>query len=231
MKLCGGVQDIGMNRWFEKERFTQLFKKDNMMILILAGVLLFVIALPVKKEKSDEKGLSTEQSETAAGLWGTSFPAESNPSKKITGQNDTLPAGQGDLAYTKELEERLTEVLSGMSGVGKVRVMITLKSSSELVVEKEKPVSRSSTNETDAQGGNRQVDTGEYGETVIYSTSGSASEPYVIMTYVPRIEGVLVVAEGAGSGTINKNITEAVCALFDVEAHKIKVVKMEQQSD
>lgn len=49
----------------------------------------------------------------------------------------------------------------------------------------------------------------------------------MVKTLTPEIEGVLVVAEGAGSGTVNKNITEIVQALFDVEAHKVKVVKMQ----
>ena len=35
-----------------------------------------------------------------------------------------------------------------------------------------------------------------------------------------------MVAEGAGSGTINRTVTEVVQALFGVEAHKVKVVKM-----
>ena len=46
----------------------------------------------------------------------------------------------------------------------------------------------------------------------------------------PEIEGVLVVAEGAGNGTVNRTIVEIVQALFGVEAHKVKVVKMEPET-
>ena len=109
--------------------------------------------------------------------------------------------------------------------------MITLKSSRELVVEKETPVSRSTTTETDAQGGSRTVNTSEMEENVIYSTDGSSNEPYVVKSLAPEIEGVLVVAEGAGSGTVNRTVTEIVQALFDVEAHKVKVVKMGMKSE
>ena len=134
------------------------------------------------------------------------------------------------LNYAADMERRLTEALSEMAEVGKVRVMITLKSSSELVVEKEMPVSRSMTTETDAQGGSRTVNTSQVGESVVYSTESGSSTPYVVKTYVPEIEGVLVVAEGAGSGTVNRTVTEIVQALFSVEAHKVKVVKMETKS-
>ena len=65
-------------------------------------------------------------------------------------------------------------------------------------------------------------------ETTVYSTSGSSSEPYVVKTLYPKVEGVVVVAQGAGKGTVNKSITEIVQALFGLEAHKVMVVKMKE---
>lgn len=220
-----------MKKWLENDKIRKMFRKDNLLILILAGILLFVVALPVNREMEEGEKKLWEQEKPGEDLWGNTLLSERNAlQESIGGQTDMEKMGQLDLTYKDELEKQLTEVLSGMAGVGRVQVMITLKSSAELVVEKEKPISKSSTTESDAQGGNRSISTGEYGEKVIYYTSGNESVPYVVMTYVPRIEGVLVVAEGAGNGTVNKTITDAVCALFDVEAHKIKVVKMEVQS-
>ena len=43
----------------------------------------------------------------------------------------------------------------------------------------------------------------------------------------PRVEGVIVIAEGGGNAQVKQNILEAVQALFSVEAHKIKIMKME----
>ncbi len=43
---------------------------------------------------------------------------------------------------------------------------------------------------------------------------------------MPKVEGVLVVAQGGGDPKVAKNISDAVLALFPVEVHKIKVVKM-----
>jgi stage III sporulation protein AG len=50
--------------------------------------------------------------------------------------------------------------------------------------------------------------------------------PYVVKTIVPQVEGVVVVGEGCGTGSVDKNVTEIVQALFGLEAHKVKVVKM-----
>lgn len=196
----------------------KLFRRDNLLILILAGILLFIIALPTK-ESGGKSGEGAEKKGVPGGTEMEAGGGEADPAQE-TQQQD----------YAAELERRLTEALSDMEEVGKVRVMITLKSSEELVVEKEKPVSRSVTTETDARGGSRSLNTSEIGESVVYSSSGGSSTPYVIKTYAPEVEGVLVVAEGAGSGTVNRTVTEIVQALFHVDAHKVKVVKMETKT-
>ena len=156
-------------KWLEDERIKKLFSRENLLVLVLAGILLFIIALP-----SGETGRKAE--DTAEGK-------EENLKLSGTereGENTFKTAEEEEgLSYVADMERRLTEVLEEMAEVGKVRVMITLKSSGELVVEKEMPVSRSMTTETDAQGGSRTVNTSQVGESVVYSTEGGSSTPYV----------------------------------------------------
>lgn len=190
-----------------KEKWKKWFRKDNLLILILSGILLFVITWPI-----EDSGDENRQAEPENVREQQKSPAE----RKVQEEED----------FVTKLERQLEGVLAEMAGVGRVKVMITLKSSEELVVEKEETVSRSNTNESDSAGGSRIVTQMDSGETTVYSTTGSDSEPYVIKTLSPKVEGVVVVAEGAGDGTINKSITEMVQALFDVEAHKVKVAKM-----
>ena len=40
------------------------------------------------------------------------------------------------------------------------------------------------------------------------------------------VTGVLIAAQGADNSVVSRNIVEAVMALFQIEAHKIKVMKM-----
>ena len=210
---------IDWKKWAEDKGLQKWFKRDNFIILVLAGILLIIIGLPVKdrgNSEEDSGNLNTERN-----VLQQSQPQDTTEQESATRETDT------DQAYAASLEERLTESLSQVAGVGKVKVMITLKSSQELVVEKEQPVSRSSTNESDFQGGSRITSQSETGENTVYRTDGNLSEPYVIKTLPPQIEGVLVVAEGAGSGTVNRTIVEIIQALFGVEAHKVQVVKME----
>lgn len=188
-----------------KEKWKKWFRRDNLLLLILSGVLLFIITLPIE-DKQTQKESEMEQSISQ------------------TVEEVRREAAAEDFA--SDLEKKLEETLSEMAGVGKVKVMITLRSSEELVVEKDEPVSRSNTNESDSAGGSRIVTQIDSSESTVYTTEGGENRPYVIKTILPEIEGVVVVAQGAGDGTVNRTITEMVQALFPVEAHKVKVVKM-----
>ena len=41
-----------------------------------------------------------------------------------------------------------------------------------------------------------------------------------------EVKGVLIAAQGADNSVVSRNIVEAVMALFQIEAHKIKIIKM-----
>jgi len=176
-------------------------KKDQLLILVLAGILLLVIALPAEK-KGDEK----EEPETGLSL---------RDEKAGVSQND----------YLSNLESRLERALSQMAGVGDVSVMITLKSSAEKVVEKDLAVTTEAVTETDSQGGSRSTQNSTHGETTVYSDSDSAGEPYISKEISPQIEGVVVIADGGADSVVRQNITEAVQALFGIDTHKIRIMK------
>ena len=183
--------------------------KENMAILALLGILLMVIALPVKKTENarDETGLSDTGSDTM--------------------KTSETEKDDGDGSYTQEVENRLEALLSSMDGVGEVKVMVTLSSSMEQVVEKDVPYSMDTTKETDSAGGSRDVVNSKQEETTVYVTDQAGNKtPYISKTLEPAIEGVTVVAQGGGNAVVQKNITDVIQALSGVEAHKIKVVKM-----
>lgn len=111
-------------------------KKNQWLIVLLAGILLVVIAIPTEKKSQNQVEI-----------------------KKNTEES-----------HSSEMEEKLENILSNMQNVGKVQVMITYKDSGQ-------------------------------------------------------VEGIVVLAEGAKNAVVVKNITEVVQALFDVDAHKIKVIR------
>jgi stage III sporulation protein AG len=178
-------------------------KKDNLLIIFLAGVLLVIIALPSTNNTTKEKTLSLEE--------------------ETTTNQDTIKT----ISYMSEQEKRLEEVLSKVQGVGEVDVMITLKSSKELIVEKDTPTTSSTSQEEDAEGGQRTtLDKSATEVTVYEQDNNGGSVPYVVKELEPEIEGIIVIAKGGDDPVIIKNISDAILALFQVEAHKIKVMKM-----
>lgn len=195
-----------------KKQMEKWLRKDNLLILLLAGVLLVVIALPTKKTGQEQLADMEQGLPNDTGNTNSSQPQDGN-------FTDTQE-------YAAYLEEKLEETLSQISGVGTVRVMITLKATQELVLEKDQQTQSSSTTEEDSQGGNRSINQISRSESTVYHSSGN-NEPYVVKTLLPQVEGVVVVAQGAGTGNISRNITDVVQALFNVEAHKVKVVKMQ----
>ena len=139
------------------------------------------------------------------------------PTTENKKEKEEIKSGQVTQEYTqaeyqKRLEEQLVGILQQMDGVGKVQVMITLKDEGTVLVEKDK----SGTKENGIN------------EETVYSKIDSDQVPFVSRQITPKVEGVLVVAQGAGNVVVVKNISEVLEALFSIEVHKIKVVKMSE---
>ena len=182
-------------------------RKDRLLILLLSGVLLLVITLPVSdgSGESERSGAAGEQS---GGV--------------LSGEED----------YAKYMERKLKHVLSKVSGVGEVEVMVTLRSTSEKVVEKDEEKESETVTEQDSQGGTRTTSRNSSSGTTVFGEDGSGTssgqEPYVTKELTPIVEGVVVIAQGGDEPVTVQNITEAVQALFNVDTHKIKVMKLNE---
>ena len=205
----------------------KVLNKDNMLILILSGILLLVIAWPMEKD--------VEKEESVSGLWDrdSSMIMETNEIQTMQEQEVKTYVSQNYLEeeyIVEDLEGRLEEILFSVQGVGQVKVMITLASQGEKIVEKDIPLERSNIVEEDSGGGSRNTNQMNSQEETVYSTNSQGDKvPYVIKETGVEVAGVSVVAEGGNNEVVQKNIVEVIQALFGIEEHKIKVVKMKNQ--
>ena len=158
----------------------------KLLLLFLTGLLLLVIVLPFPK-KSD-----SEDAET-----GTETTTENRGS------------------YERYLEQKTEEALQCVEGVGNVKVMITLKSSEENVVEKDQQSDGQSVEEEDSQGGKRMTKETSSDKTSIYEQKSDGTQvPYVSKKLSPEVEGVIVIADGGDNAVVVQNITGAIQALY-----------------
>lgn len=125
-----------------------------------------------------------------------------------------------DESYIEKMEKELNSLISEVNGAGKCSVMITLKSGTEKVLQNDK------TNKNKKEIGDKEITESEEGYNTLVLQGEEEEKPYVIKELMPEIEGVVVVAEGAGNKKVYSNIVEIVQALFDVETHKISIIEM-----
>lgn len=184
--------------------------KDKWLLLLAAGLILLILAFPGGKSEADSKQDPLEVSETSAFI-------ERKEAAEVS--------ANAAESYEKQMEERVKEILSHVDGVGKVDVMIVLKSSEEKVLRVDKSTSVSKTQETDSNGGSRKVESQDISEDTILSGSGDGGAPIIEKELKPVVSGVVISAAGGGSQKVKAEISEAMVALFDIPAHKIKVLK------
>lgn len=179
-------------------------KRSDWLILVLAGILILIIALPTDtKEK--------KQAEEAK--------------ENISKENNTMEASKD------EIEQKLEDILEKIDGAGDVKVMITYQDSGTQVVEKDKNTSENSLEESDSTGGVRSTKEQQLQESTVYEDADAGNTPFVSKELLPKVEGILIVASGGDNQKVKQNISEAVLALFQVEAHRIKIVKMSGLED
>lgn len=129
-----------------------------------------------------------------------------NTKEKETNNNDYS-------SYVSCMEERTEEILSSIEGAGKCKVMITISDTSESVYAKN----------TEESGGDGNYSTAS--EYVLYDgTDGDT--PMLVKQYFPKIQGIVVVCQGADDDIVRESIISSVSSLFDVPTNKITVSKI-----
>ena len=135
-----------------------------------------------------------------------------------------------DFDYERALEQRLEEILSLVEGAGKVRVMISPLGGRETVFATDTNVSRSDTYEQDAQGGTREQRQYQRQEGTVIIGSGANERPLVLREIEPRVEGIVILAEGGGNIHVRDALTRAAQTVLGVGAHRVQVLQMATHS-
>ena len=112
-----------------------------------------------------------------------------------------------------ETEEKMAELLGDISGVGRVKVMLTLESGMTLQLAQDKDLSERE-NEKKAD------------EQVVKINRGSGVQEVVVTHEIyPKYLGAVVVCDGADRAAVRLAVTESIAVLTGLSSEKITVEK------
>lgn len=142
------------------------------------------------------------------------------PDKTRASQAAPVPdAAQTTAAYADALEQRLTEVVRQIEGVGNCRVMVTLENGVEYVYASEEKAGRDYSTQ-----GDRLSQTDDSESSVILVQTENGYEGLLVTELQPTVKGVIVVCEGGAEEAVRQRVIEAVSTGLAVTSKRVCVV-------
>lgn len=195
----------------------QRIGKDRFILLLLAGIMLVIIVMPWGQETDKER---TQKQEAALGKEDVQEKKDGQLQGEMQTSQDAVER------YRRDLCMQLEQFLQTMDGVGTAKVYITMHSSAEIIVERNSPYSKRTEEEREQERTRVVGETENESEVVLTRQEDGSETPIIVKEIVPTVRGVVVAAQGADNERIKKEITALVMALFGIEEHKIRVVKL-----
>jgi len=156
---------------------------------------------------------------------------ETDNSNTIQDKSVVLASTGNESVSTEDTTQKnLKQILSKIEGVGKVEVLITYSESSQVIAMYNEKYKESQTEEGDTSGGTRVIQEVSKDKEIIYQEENGEKVPITEKVVMPKMEGALIVAEGANNATVKTNIIQAVEALTGLATHKIQVLEMKSNT-
>ena len=162
-------------------------------------------------------------------IWGGN---ESKKEEKTTQDNSVqlVNSDVESVETSEDTEKSIKQILSKINGVGKVEVLITYSESSQVVAMYNEKYNESQTKEEDKSGGTRTIQENTTDKEIVYKEENGKKVPVTEKVVMPKMEGALIVAEGANNAEVKTNIIQAVEALTGLATHKIQVLEMKSNT-
>ncbi len=170
-------------------------KIENMVVLVII-VIITIIAINTIWNKEEKKDTKIQKETTT-----------------LTKQLASKETGVENVEEEQEIQTKLENILSNITGVGKVKVLISYSESSQVVAMYNENSKNSQVEEKDSGGGTRLTTQEDIQKDIIYKEEDGQKVPITQKIINPKIEGAIVTAEGAGSADVKNNIILAVEAV------------------
>lgn len=184
---------------YKKGEISEKKKIENMVfILIMIVILVIGINQIWFKENNQENIIEKNQNETNIKL--------------------------NESEYTESLEVRLKKILEKVVGVSNVNVLINYVETEQIQPIYDTQERETTTTETDIQGGNRNIVEKDYSKIVVYEENDKGKNIIVQKELMPKVAGVIVVANYSNNEKLKQQIIKAVASITDVSEYKVQVL-------
>lgn len=184
---------------------------ENLVVFLIL-LIITIIAINTIWEDKKEETKSQENNETSYKQLAENLDSKINSNNKEFNEYN--------------LEQSLEDILSKMAGVGKVQVLVTYSETSEVVAMYNEKNTSNNTEETDTNGGTRKISQTDTDKEIIYEEKNGEKVPITQKVIMPKIEGAVITAEGAGNINVKTNIIQAVSAATGLSTYRIQVFEM-----
>ncbi|QKY69301.1 stage III sporulation protein AG [Lentibacillus sp. CBA3610] len=189
-------------------------KKAGYIIVIgLMGLLLIIIGniFSSTEADDDEPPIQNNQDNVEEQTSDETFSDNSS---------ETSNVGEIETSYEDDLQNMLNQI----QGVSETEVMVNLESTREKVFEKNLISNQQLTEESDTNGGTRDIEDTQEESQVVLVNQGDKEVPLIVRTEKPDVRGVFVVAQGVDHATVEEWVVEAVSRVLDVPTHRVSVM-------
>ena len=203
-----------------KKEIKKIFAQKQLKNLIAVCIILAFVLLAMNVLIPSNKSLTSNKL------------SATNVEKKVNNNSvtkDTEELSQNDeKGYEEKQKIDLKNILKKMNGVGDVEVMMSFDNGEKKVPAYDTSAQKSTTEETDTEGGKRVNNQNTDSSKIVMTTSDGNNEPFILTTYKPKINGVIILAEGAENSKTKYEIEQAVSKLYNLSLDKVNVYSMKK---
>lgn len=176
--------------------------KKSIENLVIMAVILIVTIVAINYIWKDDKNKNTDN--------------------KNATQTNTVEISTYETSSNNDFENKLTDILSKINGVGEVKVLITYSQTNIINPIYNEDSQESITEESDTEGGKRTISSTNSKKEVAYSDNNIITQSVTS----PQIQGAVITARGAGNAKVKTDIIQAVAAATGLSTYKIQVFEM-----
>lgn len=191
---------------FKNKEVNTRKKVENLVFFLVMLVLVVIGINYIWFNESDDENNNNSN---------LSFSTDDQSKNNLVNNND----------LNDNLEQKLQAILSKMKGVSNVSVLVTYSNNTKIVPIYNVEDSQTTTNETDTQGGKRDITEKSYSKEVVFEEKNSGKNIIVETQLNPTVSGVIIVANYGNDINIKQKIISAVATVTNISEYKVQVLE------